>query len=223
MASRRRSDDQSQVPCTWRPRSDCEGCQADGRLMCRFDRKDLTNFFMIILPFAVTAIAGTIRAGYGWYLLIWLAYALLFFFVWEARVLCRHCPYWAGPDLVLHCPANYGVIKLWTYHPEPMTRWEKAQFIIGASLFIGFPFPFLLLGQEVLLAIIGATAAVSGVFILRSHVCSRCVNFSCPMNAVPKDLVDVYLRHNPDMRAASERSGYRLRESGPAQKKGGRR
>ena len=46
--------------------------------MCRFDLKDLLNFFMIILPFGLTATAGTIRAGYGWYLLLWLAYSLFF-------------------------------------------------------------------------------------------------------------------------------------------------
>ena len=48
--------------------------------MCRFDKKDMLNFFMLILPFGVTAIAGTIRAGYGWWLLLWLAYSLFFFF-----------------------------------------------------------------------------------------------------------------------------------------------
>jgi hypothetical protein len=61
--------------------------------MCRFEAKDMLHFIMLFLPFGLTAIAGAIRAGYGWYLLGWLAYSLFFFFVWEARVLCRHCPY----------------------------------------------------------------------------------------------------------------------------------
>jgi hypothetical protein len=74
--------------------------------MCRLERKDMVNFFMIILPFGVTAIAGTIRAGYGWVLLLWLAYSLFFFFVWEARVLCRHCPSWAEESTI--SPAQSG-------------------------------------------------------------------------------------------------------------------
>jgi hypothetical protein len=65
-----------------RPETACRGCRVDGRLMCRFDASDLLQFFMMLLPFLATSIAGTIRAGYGWYLLVWLAYSLFFFFVW---------------------------------------------------------------------------------------------------------------------------------------------
>ena len=37
--------------------------------------------------------------------------------------------------------------------------------------------------------------------------CIRCINFSCPVIAVPKPLVDAYLRRNPLMREAWEASG----------------
>jgi hypothetical protein len=198
------------LPCTWQPLSTCQDCPAQGKLMCRLERKDVVHFFMIILPFGVTAIAGTIHAGYGWVLLLWLAYSLFFFFVWEARVLCRHCPYWAEESTILRCHANYGVVKIWKVEPGPMSKLEKIQFAVGALLFVAFPFPFLLLGQEVLLAFIGLSAAVSGAFLLRTNVCTRCINFSCPMNAVPKQLVDTYLRRNPAIQAAWEASGYRL-------------
>jgi hypothetical protein len=174
---------------------------------------DCVNFFMIILPYGVTAIAGTIRAGYGWYLILWLAYSLFFFFVWEARVLCRHCPYWAEERTILRCHANIGVIKIWRHQPGPMSKAEKAQFVLGALLWISFPFPFLLMGQEYLLTLIGVSAAISGAFLLRKNVCARCINFSCPMNGVPKQNVDTYLRRNPPMRAAWEARGYRLEES----------
>jgi len=202
MSSQRASIHNSPLPCTWQPRSMCRECQANEKLMCRLDRKDMVNFFMIILPFGVTAITGTIRAGYGWYLLLWLAYSLFFFFVWEAHVLCRHCPYWAEVGTILHCHANYGVIKIWNNQPRPMSKLEKIQFVIGVMLWIGFPFPFLLLGKEYLLALIGVSAALSGMFILRKNVCTRCINFSCPMNAVPKQLVEIYLRRNPQIQAA---------------------
>ena len=178
--------------------------------MCRFDAKDMLHFFMMILPFGVAAIAGTIAAGYGWYLWLWLGYSLFFFFVWEARVLCRHCPFWAEQSGMLRCHANYGVFKIWRYEPGPMSRSEKIQFSIGALAWVVFPFPGMLLGGQYLLAFIGACAAFSGGFLLKSDVCSRCVNFSCPMNAVPKAIVDVYLGRNPQMRAAWESTGYRL-------------
>jgi hypothetical protein len=210
MSSQHASMNNSSLPCTWQPLSTCQACQTNGRLMCRLDRKDMVNFFMIILPFGVTAIAGNIRAGYGWYLLLWLAYSLFFFFVWEARVLCRHCPYWSEVGTILRCHANYGVIKIWKYQPGPMSRLEKIQFGIGALIWIVFPLPFLLMGREYLLALIAVSAAISGMFILRRNVCSQCINFSCPMNIVPKQLVDAYLRRNPQIQAAWEASGYRL-------------
>ena len=200
------------VPCTWQPLSECKDCPTKDSLMCRFDSKDMVSFLMTILPFGITAIAGTIRAGYGWYLLLWLAYSIFFFFVWEARVLCSHCPYWAEKGHVLHCHANYGVVKIWKYRPGPMSKSEQVQFIIGALLWIGFPFIFLLLGKEYLLTLIGLTTAISAAFGLRKNTCSRCINFSCPMNAVHKQFVDAYLERNPDIRAAWEASGYRLSE-----------
>ena len=53
------------IPCTWKQLSECKDCSMRGGLMCRFDSKDMVGFLMIFLPFAVTAIAGMIRAGYG--------------------------------------------------------------------------------------------------------------------------------------------------------------
>lgn len=51
------------LPCTWRRDSSCRDCEARGRLMCRPDRRDLFNFFVIILPFGVTTVSGLIRAA----------------------------------------------------------------------------------------------------------------------------------------------------------------
>jgi hypothetical protein len=196
--------------CTWRPQERCRECDLSAQLMCRFERGDLIRFLLAFFPFGFIVIAGVIRAGYGLYLLGWVTYGLFFFFVWEARVLCRHCPYWAEESRVLHCHANYGVIKAWRYDPRPMSASEKAQFILGALIFVAYPFPFLLLGQQFAVASFALVAAALSGYTLRRHGCSRCINFSCPANAVPRPLVDAYLRHNPVMRTAWEESGYRL-------------
>lgn len=178
--------------------------------MCRFESRDMLHFFMLVLPYAAAVITGAIHAGYGIYLIFWLAYSLSFFFIWEAYILCRHCPFWAEPGRILHCHANYGVFKIWKHSPNPMSRSERFQFIIGALIWISFPFPLLILGHEYLLAFVGLCAAVSAVFLLRNTICDRCVNFSCPLNKVPKSLVDAYLKQNPAMRKAWEDSGYHL-------------
>jgi hypothetical protein len=198
------------IPCTAQSTPACKECTLPDRLMCRFDPGDTLHFFMLTLPLLVTTIGGVIAAGYGGYLLGWLAYAVFFFFVWEARVLCSHCPYWAEESRTLHCHANYGVIKLWKYRPGPMSRAEQIQFAVGAIGLVLYPAFFMILGAEYLLAAITIVSSISWGYLLRRHVCTRCINFSCPMNAVPKPLVDAYLKNNPVMRLAWERSGYRL-------------
>jgi hypothetical protein len=44
--------------------------------MCRYEARDTAHFFMIVLPFFVTSIAGIIRSGYSGWLLGWLAYRI---------------------------------------------------------------------------------------------------------------------------------------------------
>ena len=72
-------------------------------------------------------------------------------------------------------------------------------------------------GLYALLGMIGVTVAtlVAGLqflYILMYHFCSKCVNFYCPLNRVPKSMVDEYLARNPVMKEAWERSGYELGE-----------
>lgn len=180
--------------------------------MCRFDTRDLVSFMVNFMPAAIAAVGGMIRAGYGWYLLGWLAFSLFFFFVWEAWVLCRHCPFWAEEGRVLHCHANHGVIKIWKYEPGPMSRSEQVQFLLGGLLFGAYPIVFMLMGGEYLLAAICLATLATAAFNLKRNVCWRCVNFSCPANSVPKPVVDDYLRRNPEMRKAWEESGYSAAE-----------
>lgn len=204
--------DSAHTLCTWKDADECADCHMAGNLMCRFNPRDLAGFLLGFLPFGIAVIAGVIRGGYGWSLLVWLVFWVLFFFVWEARVLCSHCPFWAEEGRILHCHANYGVIKIWAFRPSPMRQIEKAQFVLGASLFVAYPLIFMLLGGQYLLVLIALASALSAGFNLKRNGCSRCVNFSCPANGVPKPLVDAYLRRNPVMRHAWEASGYRLGE-----------
>lgn len=196
--------------CTTQPDRTCGRCTLKTSLMCRYDARDTTHFLMIVLPFFVTAIGGVIASGYGWWLLGWLAYMLFFFIVWEGRVLCSHCPYWSEKSRVLHCHANYGIIKLWHYRPGPMSRSEQLQFLVGALLFVIYPLVFLVIGQEYFLAAIGLASATSFGYLLYRNICNRCVNFSCPLNHAPKEMVVAYLKRNPVMQQDWEEGGYHL-------------
>ena len=182
--------------CTNQPKDDCKDCTLSSHLMCRYDRRDTLHFFMIVLPFFVSSIGGVITAGFGWWLLGWLGYMLFFFFVWEARVLCSHCPYWAEEGRILHCHANYGVIKIWRYRPEPMSLSEQVQFIVGALIFLFFPVAFTVIGGAYLLAGIELVCAASFSYLLYRNICNRCVNFSCPLNNVPEEVEKAYREQN---------------------------
>ncbi|NIS81612.1 MAG: hypothetical protein GTO14_15725 [Anaerolineales bacterium] len=196
--------------CTWKSQEMCIDCNISGQLMCRYDRGDLFKFLLAFLPFGASVVVGFIRGGYGIYLLGWLVYWGLFFFIWEARVLCRHCPYWAEERKVLHCHANYGVLKIWAYDPSPLSKGEKVQLIVGMLIFVGYPFVFLLMGKQYLLTLVALGAVLLSGYNLRKNACPRCINFSCPLNTVPKPIVDSYLRHNAIMREAWEARGYQL-------------
>lgn len=193
--------------CTWRPEEACAGCSLAGHLECRFDLGTLLHFVGMFAVFAIPACMGVIVSGYGWYLLGWLAFALIFFELWEIRILCSHCPYYAEKGTVLHCPANYGSLKVWRYHPEPMSRAEKVQLWIGFAILGGYPFPFLLLGGQYLWASAALWGLVMFFWTLRRNTCRRCVNLSCPLNAVPEDVARAYLDRNPVMKEAWEEKG----------------
>ncbi len=196
--------------CTLRSSSECGKCSIHSSLMCRFDSKDLVHFLISFLPFAIAAVAGVIRAGYGTVLLGWAAYGIFFFVFWEARILCKYCPYWAANGRILHCHANYGVFKIWKHDPRPMNMSEKVQFVAGALIFLAYPLFFSMLGGEYVLTLVACSAAVASAMNLKKNACTRCINFSCPMNSVPKSVVDQYLLRNPILREAWKSQGYEM-------------
>lgn len=192
--------------CTWCAEELCQDCELSSSLNCRMDYRALAYFGAIFLPGGISSAAGMILSGFAWGLVLWAGYMLVFFNIWEAKVLCSHCPYYAGKGRTLRCPANYGVVKLWQYQPGPMSRAEKIQFLVGAGLLLILPWPFLALGGEYLL--LGLTIAGNLVFVfsLVRNICPRCVNFSCPLNRVPEEIQQSYLMKNPRIQEAWKKS-----------------
>ena len=198
--------------------TNCQKCSVNGKLMCKFDIKDTIYFIIPVLSVWIVWIAGVlhgfISGGLNTLQLIfifssYIGYLAFFFQVWENKILCSHCPYYAFEDeKKVKCYANYGIYKAWKYDPAPMSRSEKIQFIIGITIFAGYPLIFLLLAKMYIY--FGISLIFSIIWIVSMHFlsCSKCPNFSCPLNAVPKNVVDDYLRHNTVMRKAWEEQGY---------------
>ena len=185
--------------CTWEPEESCRECSLAGKLNCRMNWRDLAHFAAIFFPALLAASAGLIRAGFSWALLAWVGYQLFFFNIWEARVLCRHCPLYARDGMILHCPANHGVIKIWTFDPEPMSRSEQIQFLVGAGILVLFPFPFLILGGEAWLVLLTFVGVSNFCYRLIKNICPRCINFSCPLNRVPQQVKRAFLDRNTQL------------------------
>lgn len=194
--------------CTWQPLSKCEDCPLCGRLKCRFNRGDLFHFVGLFFGFALPALIGMIQGGYHWYILGWIGFWILFFELWEIRILCSHCPYYAEKGIILHCIANYGSLKLWKFNPKPISTAEKIQLIIGFIILGGYPFPFLIVGNQFILGVIALWGLILFFWTLQKYTCSACVNFSCVLNTVPKAVIDEYLKRNPVMRKAWEETGW---------------
>jgi hypothetical protein len=197
--------------CIWKESTiECNKCEIKNKLICHFRSKYLLSFVGFFVLFVITTFIGVIISGYGWFLIGWIAFWLFFFEFWEIRILCSHCPFYAEEGKTLHCIANYGSLKLWKYHPEPMSLSEKIQLLIGFIILLGYPFPFLLLGNQFALLLIAIVELIIFFGFLTLKRCGNCLNFSCPFNRVKKQDVDCFLRKNLVMRQAWQEKGYIL-------------
>jgi hypothetical protein len=207
----------------------CDEGGLEGVLNCTYD-KDLARFFLwnqmpsLALMLLGTALAGAIT-GAWWPLIVLVAGTVA---LWglgvETRLLCTHCPFYGAEGKTLRCLALDGFPKWWRYRPGPMSQWEKAVLSVFVVWLLLFPVAVQGYATWMLWSKDGATVALWGMalvtlatilteaqflYVIRHDFCARCVNFSCPLNSVPKALVDAYLQQNPVMREAWERSGYR--------------
>ena len=217
------------MTCTWDGDADCSNCELEGELDCKWDRRLLLRFYKIGCLALASGFSAFIYIGliHSWIPLItYLVFWIFFFGFFEIRVLCSHCPYYADEGRMLHCLANHGTIKIWRYHPEPMNIYEKLGFLGGASFFMLFPivtelhtiytlldFAGNLNGTIVVLTVLAVGSVIGGgifFFGLVTRICIFCVNFSCPLNRVPRKIVDTYLKRNPIMKEAWENKGYKI-------------
>jgi hypothetical protein len=216
--------------CTWDNQSDCDNCEDKNLLFCKLDKKLQYAFLILFAPCVVVAFFGLtlvgILTGVWWWLIVYGAFFIMLFPVIELGVLCRHCPYYAKSGRTLTCLASSGP-KIYKYSPRPMNKWEHLgmysyyAFLIGFPIFgVGYGIYFIgnnysQYGKIALLGMIGIELALlfsmlAFNYCLGVYVCRKCVNFSCPWNRVDKPVVDEYLKKNPVMREAWEKTGYRI-------------
>ncbi|UCE10859.1 MAG: hypothetical protein JSW61_02730 [Candidatus Thorarchaeota archaeon] len=117
----------------------------------------------------------------------------------EWYVLCRHCPCYEhsgkehGNDKRFYCLANWGSPKLFKYDPSPVSRAGQAIFLIwGIGYAFLFPLIYLWDRLDWLLAYLIVTFAFLAT--LRHWACSSCPNFGCPLNHVPSENREEFMK-----------------------------
>ncbi len=176
----------------------CVDCPVSGKVHCHFRPKDLIHFLFISSPGFI--IGGAVIFNFHhWLTAVYIAMIIGFFGFLEIRVMCSHCPHYAEDGLTLGCWANHGSPKLWKYRPGPMTRAEKFLFFAGLVIIWGFPIPlFLFTGSWFLLLLYILTNA--GFYTtLKFCLCTKCMNFACPLNGVDKAVKEQFFLRNPSV------------------------
>jgi len=220
------------IICTWDEQADCQNCNIKGKLACKWDKKILSGFHGIAWPPLLITLFGivvvSILTGLWWLLPSYLIYFFLMLGFFEIRFLCSHCPYYAEDSKILHCLANHGSFKFWSYRPGPLNKFEKfMMYVLVITVFFLFPLSILGYGigyialnyaQYNLISLLGLCGIAGAIFVastsfvinLKIFFCPSCVNFSCPLNSVPKGVINEYLKRNEMMKKAWEESGWHI-------------
>ena len=210
--------------CTFDSEAPCTQCPNHLQIFCKPDASKVIVSHLLESSFLVIAGFGLWMTGLmlgSWLpVVIFAVFSALFFLVIQSRITCSHCPYYAEDRRFLHCTENHFTPKIWRYHPEPITRWEKAGTTIGFAALAAYPllFEFYAIFQAVRLPLL-TLAGLVGIFLATIFTlalfyvtffllyCPHCVNFSCAFNKVPKQYVEEYLRRNPVIAEAWKTAG----------------
>ena len=180
----------------------CQGCEIEGQLLCLHSFRDLANFWVIFMGFALPFFLGMIIGQHWAGLIVWLGLAVLFFGYVEALILCRHCPHYTEEGFLLRCHANYGLPKFPKFNPKPLTKLEQIVWLVYVAILFLWYLPFFIIGEQWLLIGLTTWAVFSAAWTLQSNQCRRCYNLSCPVNRVPKEVRKVFFKNYPEFTKA---------------------
>jgi len=177
--------------------SQCEGWEIQGKLLCVHQPKDLIDFFVLFMGWAIPFFAGMIIGKFWVGMTAWFVLAVAFFGYIEARVLCRHCPHYAEEGFWLRCHANWGLPKIPRMNPRPLNSFEKVVWCLYVALLFLYYIPFFVLSGQWLLLTLTTSALIAAGWTLQRTKCNCCYNLSCPINRVPDDVRESFFRHYP--------------------------
>jgi len=70
-----------------------------------------------------------------------------------------------------------------------------------------FPIPFLIIAKQYFMLSLSLIGITIWIIMEITYTSKKCVNFSCPLNRVPKNIKDDFLIRNPIIKEAWEKKG----------------
>jgi hypothetical protein len=186
-------------------RQTCEGCEIEGKLLCIHTPRDLMDFAILFIAYAIPFMAGMIIGKFWIGLAVWFALAVLFFGYVEALVLCRHCPHYAEKGFLLRCHANSGLPKIPKFSARPVNAVEAVVWLVYVAVLFLYFIPFFVVGHEWLLLGLTTWALVVASWTVQRTQCTRCYHLSCPVNRVPEDVRRGFFKNYPEFAKAWRR------------------
>lgn len=183
-------------------RQTCEGCEIQGKLMCVHTPRDLMDFWVLFMSYAIPFFAGMIIGKFWLGLAAWFGLAALFFGYVEALVLCRHCPHYAEEGFTLKCHANWGLPKIPGFAPRPLSKVEQVVWLVYVAVLFLWYVPFFVASQQWFLLGLTTWATFAASWTLQRTKCTRCYNLSCPVNRVPQEVRRIFFKNYPEFAEA---------------------
>lgn len=216
--------------CITSSEKECETCELQGVLICDFSRKEILSFVIGNTSYRVVSIViffiTGLLIGQPWMMFAYGSLVALTFLFIEPRLLCSHCPFYMKEGKYLKCGGLWGMPKLWKYHPTPINQIERVTILIIGTLIDLGPLIGVILGliaffiqpQENLflgISLVLTSLVFFGLMyyfskVLLGNRCKRCPNFSCAMNKVSQETINIFLQKNPSMQKAWKNSDYLL-------------
>ena len=176
----------------------CAECPVSAKVHCHFRSRDLLHFLLISFPGFI--VGGAPLYGFShWAFAIYIILIIGFFGFLEIRVMCSHCPHYAEEGSTLTCWANHGSPKLWKYRPGPMSKSEFFFFFAGLIVVWGYPLPFFFLTEAWFLLALYLLTNAAFFATLKLFLCSKCMNFACPLNGVDQYGREMFFKRNPSV------------------------
>jgi hypothetical protein len=201
----------------------CRNCELFRELICRGEGEERRFFVLNQVPFLSLSFFGMGLVGLvtrtWWPILAYSFAGISFLGPVGMAALCRHCPHYARAGSRLCCIGPNPFPKLFPYSPRPLNGLERSIVVLFSLFLLSFPSLVQIYGTWfffnrgagfALLGMAGINMATTMavlwfVYILTHHFCSRCVNFSCPLNSVSEETAKNYLEKNPAISAAWEK------------------